>query len=74
MSRKKKKDRGLRGLRGFLLTTKKNNIEEPDPSGINCMGHKGTKALSYTSTLDIPCSMLVPSRVEGFGIPTLFAS
>jgi hypothetical protein len=24
-----------------LRTTKKNNIEDPDPSGINCEGHRG---------------------------------
>jgi hypothetical protein len=42
------------------------NIEDPDPSGVNYSGHKGTKARSYTSTLDVPCSI--------FNIPTLVAS
>jgi len=33
-----------------------------------------TKVLSYTSTLDVTCSMPVLSAVEGFDILLLFAS
>jgi len=32
---KRKKNRGFHGLRGLLLTEKKHNIEDPDPSGTN---------------------------------------
>ena len=38
-----KLDRINTGEHGFLFTMKKNNIEDPDPSGINHKGHRGLR-------------------------------